>query len=104
MAGFLAARLGELPLSQVVDPRKRRGRRWPIDRLLSAVLLGLMAGERSLKDIEALTAEMSVATRRLLGIGRRVADTTLRDFLCRLEPVQLRQLLALVIDRQCAMM
>lgn len=45
-----------------------------------------MCGARSLQDAESMTRDMAPATRRTLGIRRRVPDTTLRDILCRLEP------------------
>jgi DDE_Tnp_1-associated len=91
MIGVLAARLPEARLDQVQDPRAVRGRRWPLSVLLRAVLVSMVAGCKSLALAEALTAEMSVPLRRQLGIGRRVADTTMRDALCALDPQQLRQ-------------
>jgi len=91
MAGLLRSRLPELGLEQVADPRSRRGRRWKhLAVLLRAVLVGLMAGCKKLGDVEALTDEMSVVVRRMLGIGRRTPDTTLRHMLIKLEPHELR--------------
>ena len=84
MAGFLKARLPELQLAKCRDPRDPRGRRWGIGVLLNAVILGLMAGSNSLAELEDLTENMMLAMRRLTGVVRRVADTTLRDLLCRL--------------------
>jgi hypothetical protein len=55
------------------------------------VLVAIVAGCKSLAQTEALTAEMSVAARRRLGLARRIADTTLRDLLCVLEPEELRR-------------
>jgi hypothetical protein len=93
MAGVLSVRLPELKLEAVADPRRRRDRRWKPEQVLRAVVVGIMAGCKSLLQVEALTAEMSPAMRRLLGIGRRLADTTLRDSLCRLDMQSLRQCL-----------
>lgn len=90
MIGVLAARLPEVRLDEVADPRQRRGKRWPLATLLRVVLVALVAGCKSLAQVEALTAEMSVAARKRLGIWRRVADTTLRDVLCKLDPADLR--------------
>jgi hypothetical protein len=93
ISGFLSARLPELQLASVADPRQKRGRRWKVGQLLSTVLVGLMAGAKSLKDVEALTDELSAASRRIAGIVRRVADTTMRDLLVELSPQALRSIL-----------
>jgi hypothetical protein len=81
VAGFLAARLPELALEKVPDPRARAGR-WKLPQILGATLLGLMAGCRSLSESEALTESLAPVMRRRLGIHRRLADTTARDALC----------------------
>jgi hypothetical protein len=90
MIGVLAARLPEARLDQVKDPRGLRGRRWALPILLRAVLVAMVAGCKSLALAEALTAEMSVPLRKRLGIARRIADTTMRDVLCALDPEELR--------------
>ncbi len=46
----------------------------------------MVAGSRSLREVEQLTAELTPALRTKLGIPRRVPDTTLRDALSSLEP------------------
>ena len=93
MAGLLAARLSELRLDQVADPRYRRGRRWPLVALLKTALVAQLAGARGTADAEQLTTRFSRTMRRRLGIGRRVPDTTLRDTLCRLDPDETRAVL-----------
>src|SRR5262249_29061598 len=90
MLGVLAVRLPEARLDRARDPRDRGGQRWALEILLRVVLVALVAGCKSLGQAEALTAEMSVSLRKRLGIARRVADTTLRDTLCALDPEQLR--------------
>jgi hypothetical protein len=90
MLGALTARLPETRLDRVKDPRGMRGRRWVLETLLRAVLVALVAGCKSLSQAEALTAEMSVPLRKRLGIARRIADTTMRDALCALDPEELR--------------
>jgi len=90
VVGMLKARLPELGLDRVVDPRSLQGRRWPLGTLLRTVVVGLIAGCKSLADVELLTANLTATTRRQLGIGRRVPDTTLRTLLCRLQPECLR--------------
>ncbi len=87
--GLLAARLPELDLEAVEDPRAREGK-WSLGQILRATLVGLMAGCRSLWDAEQLTANLSVASRRQLGLPRRLADTTARDALCQLSLDELR--------------
>src|SRR6266496_3624695 len=82
MAGLLAARLPELDLGAVPDPRAREGR-WTLPQILRATLVGLMAGCKSLWETEDLTDRLSTPMRRLLRLPRRLADTTMRDALCR---------------------
>jgi hypothetical protein len=89
--GLLTKRLDEAQLDDVRDPRDARGKRWKFSTLLRAVLGGLLAGAQSLADVEAQSARLSRPLRRLLGVQRRVADTTLRDALCSLEPDELRK-------------
>jgi hypothetical protein len=82
VVGLLRARLPELALDEVPDPRAREGR-WTLAQILRATLLGLMAGCKSLSESEALTEGLAPAMRRRLGLPRRLADTTARDALCR---------------------
>jgi len=89
-AGLARARLDELDFQRIDDPRKARGKRWQLGSLLNLLVLAMMAGCKSLAEVEKLSDEMSAPLRRMLGIGRRVADTTLRDLLCRLQPQTLR--------------
>jgi len=92
IAGLLRSRLPELGLERVADPRSRRGRRWKkLFVLLRATVLGLMAGCKKLSDVEALTDEMSLAARRMLGIPQRAPDTTLRSALIRIDPDEFRR-------------
>lgn len=92
LAGLLNARRGEARLWAVADPRKPRGKRWKrLSVLLEAAMVGIVAGCKSTRDVENLTAEMSVAMRRLLHIPRRIPDTTLRTVLMATDPDELRQ-------------
>ena len=92
MVGFLTARLPELDLDAVADPRAREGK-WSLGQILRATLLGLMAGCKSLRETERLTASLSVASRRQLGLKRRLPDTTARDALCEVPLDDLRAML-----------
>jgi hypothetical protein len=96
MAGLLNARLPELGLEEVRDPR-RRWRRWSLPQVLRAALVGLMAGCRGLAEVESLTERLSVGARRLLRVPRRLADTTARDVICRLDFEDLRRCLHRVV-------
>jgi predicted transposase YbfD/YdcC len=87
---MLKARLPDAGFDEVLDPRDRRGQRWELKTLLVGTMAGLVAGAKSLAQAEDLTAKMSVAVRRMLGICRRIPDTTLRTTLCELEPDALR--------------
>lgn len=86
LAAMLSIRLGEARLDEVRDDRDPRGKRWGLGVLLRTVVLGIAAGAKSLADTEDVTASLSRAMRRKLGIARRVPDTTLRDNLCRVLP------------------
>jgi hypothetical protein len=89
MVGLLQARLPELDLDAVADPRAREGR-WTLAQILRATLVGLMAGCKSLWESEQLTAGLSVTARRQLRLPRRLADTTARDALCQVSLAELR--------------
>ena len=90
MAGLLKTRLPETGLEQVSDPRSARGKRWPLATVLRTCTAGMLAGSKSLAQAESLTDEMSPAMARLLGLKRRLPDTTARAVLCGLAPGQLR--------------
>ena len=89
MVGLLNARLPELDLEAVPDPRAREGR-WSLGQILTATLVGVMAGCKGLWEAEQLTENLSVASRRQLGLKRRLADTTARDALCQVSLDDLR--------------
>ncbi len=74
------------------DPRAREGRR-SLAQILRATLVGLMAGCRSLSETEGLTESLSTTARRMLRLPRRLADTTMRDALCRVPLGGLRAVL-----------
>ena len=94
MAGVLNARLPELHLGEDIDPRSPRGRRWrSIGPHLRSILVGMLSGATGLATVEALTADLSRSMRRLLGIARRIADTSLRNVLVKLDLDSLRQLI-----------
>lgn len=97
IAGFLRARLDELGLDEVPDPRNSQGKRWQLRQVISMVLLGLMAGCKGLAELEQLSSDTKGVIRRWLGISGRLPDTTARSILCRLEPKDLIPLLHRVV-------
>ncbi|HEY3359612.1 MAG TPA: transposase family protein, partial [Polyangia bacterium] len=96
-AGLMQARLAELGLATVPDPRQSQWCRWRLPVLLRVGLTALMAGCRSLAEVERLTTTLTPAARSLLGLTRRVPDTTLRDAYGKVDPATLRPVMA----RQC---
>jgi Transposase DDE domain len=59
----------------------------------------MVAGAKSLANVEALSERMSRPTRRLLGIRRRLPDTTLRNALCTIEPDEVRKPLHALVKK-----
>jgi hypothetical protein len=97
IVNVLDKRLREAGLAEVEDPRGRQGRRWKLGTLLGAAVLGLVAGCKSLLEVEELTEDLSPATRQRFGLPRRVPDTTLHNLLWQLQPKQLLPVLHRVV-------
>lgn len=97
--GMLAKRLDEAALDEVEDQRDDRGKRWPLSSLLRAVLGAMISGSQSLSDVEALSQRLTRPVRGLLGVQRRLPDTTLRSALCAVEPWQVVPALHAVVRR-----
>lgn len=97
--GMLSKRLDEAALDTVGDGRDDRGKRWSLETLLRSVLGAMLAGARSLADVEALSLRLTRPIRGLLGIARRVPDTTLRNAMCSIEPEELRKPLHALVRR-----
>lgn len=93
LVGMLTARLPDAALARVFDPRCAPYTKWRIGEVLRAVVVAITAGCRSLAEAEALTARLSPAVRRALGILRRLPDTTARALLVALDPSELRKAL-----------
>jgi hypothetical protein len=90
---FIAKRLRELDFESVVDHRKKRGRRWELSVILKTVLIGVMSGQRSLGELEQLSQELAFPIRKILGVNRRIPDTTARDILVKMDPNSIRSIL-----------
>lgn len=72
----------------VPDPRADRGQRYTLGTLLKVLLLGLVANQETLRDVEQLIQYMP--TRKALGIQGTPSDTTLYKLVGRLDPASLR--------------
>ncbi|HET9573967.1 MAG TPA: transposase [Methyloceanibacter sp.] len=59
----------------------------------------MLAGAKSLAEVETLSERLSRPMRRLLGVRRRLPDTTLRSALCTVEPDLLRKPLHALIKK-----
>jgi hypothetical protein len=96
--GFFTKRLDEAGLDQVPDGRDDRGNRWDLRALLRTTVGAMLAGAKSLAEVEEHT-RMSTPITRLFGIQRRVPDTTLRDALCTVDPQTLSSSLHAVVHQ-----
>ena len=63
----------------VDDPRNKRGQRWELNAILSALLLGLITNRTSLRAVERLTEWSGKWLRKIF--RRRVPDTTMYNTL-----------------------
>ncbi len=87
---FLRQRRDALRFDGVRDPRRRRGRRWTAQTLLSTSVVSLMMLARSLRAAERLSEDLAGAG-RFKGLVRRLPDSTLGDFLAEVSPAPLRR-------------
>ncbi len=86
-AGFISRFFCDALMQFVADPRSTQGRRWKSALpLLKTACVGLAAGCKGLGEVEKLTSRMTRKVRHLIGLKRRMPDTTLRDYLCMLNP------------------
>ncbi|HEY3354487.1 MAG TPA: transposase [Polyangia bacterium] len=87
---FVKQRHAALCFDGIADPRCRRGRRWTAQTLLTTAVLTLMLLARSLRGAERLSADLADGG-RVKGLGRRVPDSTLGDFVARMSAAPLRR-------------
>lgn len=91
--GWIASRILDARLESVADRRRPKRGSWPLQSFLSMVLIGLVAGCRSMGDLEELSSETSPAARRWLRLLGRLSDTTARGVLLKVDPEDLRKAL-----------
>ncbi|WP_224371765.1 transposase family protein [Hyalangium versicolor] len=78
---------------QVEDPRDERGRRHAHQGLLALLVVGFACGRAGLNQIEELSQDLGVRTRRKLKLPRAVSDSTLWRLLQRQSVAGLRETL-----------
>ena len=93
IVGWLRARLDVLPWQRVTDPRLGSTTSWSLESVLSTVILGLIAGARSFRELEAMSGAMTAPARRCFRLRGRLSDTTTRDLVARLSPDEVRAVL-----------
>lgn len=71
----------------VTDPRDRRGRRWSLLPMMHTVLAGVLAGIRTLRELEAQSLDLQLPG--FAPLRRRLPDTTVYELLGRLAPDEL---------------
>lgn len=97
--GFVARNVtsGLVRWAERADGRSLQGRRIPeAEPFIKLVLLAILAGCQGLAEVEEFSEGLSPHVRRKLGLPKRMPDTTLRDFLAKLNPMVLRHLLSVV--------
>lgn len=77
---------------EIPDPRGERGRRYLLSELLQTLLVGMVVGAKTLRDVEALLTDIS--NRMALGIRGTPSDTTLDRIVRALSPESLQPLIA----------
>jgi len=93
MIGVLRAGLARLGLTRVKESRVESRVKWRLPVFLRSIITGICTGAKSLKHVEKLTAEMSMAARRALKLRGRLPDTTARDTLVQADPSSIRVML-----------
>jgi hypothetical protein len=81
-------------LSQVPDPRGRKGRRHGLSAMLTAVVCGLLCGVRGYESLVEWLHELPVDVWHWMGYTRRPPKKDcFRDLLMRLDPIDLERVL-----------
>jgi hypothetical protein len=97
IAGLVARYFPNSLLRRLTEQRHAQGMRWKdAAAIVRLALCGLMAGCKGTQDVEDLSEAMPRCVRKMIGIPRRMPDTTLRGFLCTLDVGELTELLAVV--------
>lgn len=84
--------LGQLDFSKVDDGRQGECK-WSLVVILKQVLVGIMAGQKGLGEVEEGFFSISTLMRKVLGFHRRIPDTTMRGALIKTGIDSIRQIL-----------
>lgn len=90
-AGAVAQGIRRLDYGLIDDPRSSFST--PLHTLLTAIMVGLASGKRSLAEVERLTEQLSPTMRVVFGLMHRVPDTTMRDLVVALDLDDLRRVI-----------
>lgn len=93
IARYLGHVLPAVDFGVVPDHRQRSKVRRKAKKLLLMATVGLMGGRRGFAGTEDLSAMLSKGMRKFLGMGGRVPDTTLRDFMTGVDLAGLQRLI-----------
>lgn len=92
VARFFRKKRSWLSWEQVPDPRKPKGRRWSLPRMLQTILAGLVVLKGSMRALDAALTGGDVALAQL-GAGVRIPDSTLQAAVPRVKPEGVREVL-----------
>jgi hypothetical protein len=89
-------------LEQVVDPRQRKGRRYPLKTVLTIVALGTACGIKGIRGFASFADKLTDSQRKALrcpfnphtGHYRAPGETCLRDVLVAINPAEVERALA----------
>ena len=93
LARFLPGALELVDWGAVPEHRQVAKVKWQRGKLLQGLLLGLISGRNGFSGVERLSKVLSAASRKVLGLGRRIPDTTLSEFVCGLKTAGLQNVL-----------
>jgi len=97
--GFLR-RLEDMKLDAIHDPRQLSKVLFSLRSVLSALILGAATGAHSMRAVEGRTEQAKDPVRQAIGLHERIADNTLSTLLPRLDPLQLRLALHLMVKAE----
>ena len=82
----LLRRLRDLRFDQVREPREAAKVNYPMELVLTALVVGVVTAARSLRDVESRTVQIAANPGANLGLTTKIADNTFGNVLPRVEP------------------
>jgi len=77
---FLARSVLRLDLSGWTDSRAAPWTVWPLKKMVTGLMAGLVSGKKNFRETQTLTEDFTPDVRRVTGIRRFLPDTTMTDF------------------------